>query len=91
MLFTLARVLVNALVLLFFLRSALHVQRWRCALAAMPLMSAQKHKIRQLALVGCVPPKAGARNRTNGGASSHVGPATQRILGPPLLAELAML
>ena len=92
MMFALARVLVNALVLVFccFLRSALHVQRWRCALAAMPLMSNQKHKIRQLALVGCIPPKAGARNRTNDGASSHAGPATQRILGPPLLAELAM-
>ena len=65
-----------------FLRSALHVQRWRCALAAMPLMSIQKHKIRYIALVGCIPPKAGARNRTNGGASSHAGPATQRILRP---------
>ena len=64
------------------LRSALHVQMWRCALAAMPLVSIQKHKIRYIALVGCIPPKAGARNRTNDGASSHAGPATQRILRP---------
>ena len=67
---------------LFFLRSALHVQRWRCALAAMPLMSIQKHNIRYIAHVGCIPPKAGARNRTHGAACSRAGPATQRILRP---------
>ena len=80
--FALARVLVNALVLDIFLRSALHVQRWRCALAAMPLVSIQNNKNRYIALVGCIPPKAGARNRTNDGACSHAGPATYRILRP---------
>ena len=44
MLFALARVLVNALVLFVFLRSALHVQRWGCALAAMPLLSIRQNK-----------------------------------------------
>ena len=29
------------------------------------------HKSRYIALVGCIPPKAGARNRTNGGACSR--------------------
>ena len=76
------RVLVNAIVPDTFLRSALHVQRWRCALAAMPLMSIQKHNITCVALVSCIPPKVGARRRTHDGASSHAGPATQRILRP---------
>ncbi|MDA8583700.1 hypothetical protein N9L68_05685 [bacterium] len=39
-----------------FLRSALHVQRWRCALAAMPLVSIQKHNIIYILLLRVAPP-----------------------------------
>ena len=71
--FALARVLVNALVLVLFFSTV----RLTCPEVAVCVSGNAA-----LALVGCIPPKAGARNRANDGASSHAGPAAQRILGP---------
>ena len=90
MMFALARVLVNALVLVLFSTVRLTCPEVAVCVSGNAADVDSKHKVRYLALVGCIPPKAGARNRTNDGAYSHAGPAAQRVLGPPLLAEPAM-
>ena len=79
MLFALARVLVNALIIVWFVVSLTCPEMAVCVSGN---AAAVYSKNKYLALVGCIPPKAGARNRTNDGASSHAGPATQRILRP---------